>query len=228
VVPRTRWILTLVLFAGCFAEPPKVDPVNEAVDMCSMCTSAKCKGHYDACNMDSTCVDCIAAPLSPTCLSHPKFRALAFCSCQECSSDCGYVCPGPEDGCSDCHVESPCGAQNMACAADMMCFPCIQDPYVEGCQGLTDYQTLATCQCDYCGARCVWQCDDAAANCAGCLLGPCADAMNACQADEACQSCFENSATPGCEANALLTELATCSCMNCAATELCGPLFDCG
>jgi hypothetical protein len=49
--------------------------------------------------------------------------------------------------------------------------------------------------------------------------------MTACQADEACQACFENNATPGCDTNELLMELATCSCGNC--TQQCGPLFEC-
>ncbi len=224
---RALAFLALVLLSSCFSEPTKLDPVRDAIQTCRACQVNSCQSYYDACVGDPDCDACIDAPISLGCLTQLAFRSLAFCSCDNCANECGYVCPGPPGTCRDCALASPCQDERNAClsATDVQCKPCVEDPFAEGCQELPLYQELDACICGACGTNCVWECEDASGTCAACLTGPCGMAFSTCMGDDECAACFENNATPGCDENMAFAALGECSCAMCTAE--CGPLFTC-
>lgn len=176
---------------------------------------------------DPECNACIDAPINLGCLGPMAlaFRGLAYCSCDQCANECGYMCPGGPRECSECRFDAPCQMQQSDCTNDASCLMCLQDPFDDGCQTGMTAQALDACVCDSCGPRCIWQCDEAVGECTGCLLGAdCAMVFGACMGDPDCSACFSNGALEGCDENPMLDMVARCVCDNCPE---CGPLFPC-
>jgi hypothetical protein len=217
----------LLLLASCFSDPPKVEPTDDPITTCRECEQAMCTSYYQACMADPECNACIDAPINLGCLGPMAlaFRGLAYCSCDQCANECGYMCPGGPRECSECRFAAPCEAQQTECTNDSSCLMCLQDPFDDGCQESMTAQALDACVCEACGPRCLWQCDAAVGECTGCLLGEqCAMVFGACMGDDECSACFANNALAGCDENAMLDAVAQCVCESCPE---CGPLFPC-
>jgi hypothetical protein len=111
------------------------------------------------------------------------------------------------------------------CTQDAACFPCLDDPYDEGCADSDLFQSFRDCACGACAQPCVWTCEDAFPDCATCAAGACSEEYAACLGDQACKACTENPLGPGCEENPLAMAAQACVCAAC--DPVCGILFAC-
>ena len=211
-----------VLVAGCLADPKPVDPVAD----CTACASDRCTTYHDACMADPDCSDCFERPKSLECLAHPMFQAAASCSCEECASECSYMCPGGQGACDSCS-NLACNAEGNACLADVACAPCLDDPFRPGCDADPLYMAAEACGCASCGQECIWTCPAAGNTCAACISMSCSAEFDTCLTDASCMDCFENPSREGCTDHANYTALISCMCTPTACEDVCDVLF-CG
>ncbi|HET6584169.1 MAG TPA: hypothetical protein VFG69_11990 [Nannocystaceae bacterium] len=219
---RKGLVGVLASLVGCFSDPEPAPP--DPVEVCTTCAADSCKKHYDACAADPDCASCFAAPKSLECLANTLFQPAANCSCDECASECSYLCPGGQGACDSCST-SNCSTEGSACLADVDCAPCLDDPFLPGCDANPLYMASATCSCESCGQECVWLCPSAGNTCAGCISTSCSPEFTACISDVACNDCFENPSTDGCDVNATYMALTDCLCPATACADVCGILF---
>jgi hypothetical protein len=239
VLPRAS-LLFGVLAAACFSEAPQ-DPTtsgsetgqptttadttagDDPVAACRECQATQCEGYTQSCMGTADCSICVEEPFDLACLTNDAFRPLAFCSCEGCGPECGYMCPGGGNACESCVMDN-C---SLGGCTTSDCLLCLQDPYGEGCATNEAFQAVQTCACEQCEAPCLWQCESAVDTCSACLTpgGDCAAAFGNCLGDPECDACFANPSNPGCGENMLFAALGVCVCGNCSSE--CGLLFGC-
>lgn len=250
MLPRVILLLG-VLAVGCFSEAP-MDPSpttsgNETgqptttttpttsadttagidpVPACRECQAVQCEGYEQACMDTVNCNVCTDQPFGLPCLMDPAFRPLAYCSCDGCAEECGYMCPGGGVACQTCFMDE-CQNEMQACTVASGCTLCLIDPYRDGCAENAEFMAAQACACERCEAPCLWQCPGAITTCSTCFMGgACGPAFNNCIGDVDCDACFANPTRPGCETNMLYEAVGDCVCANCP--NECGLLFECG
>jgi hypothetical protein len=247
VLPRAILLLG-ALAAACFSEAPQdatastgsateqptTAPTTTAdttadttagdpSEACRACQATQCEGYTQACMDTADCNICTEQPFDLSCLTSDAFRPLAFCSCDRCAEDCGYVCPGDGGACQSCFTDN-CALGE--CTVGNGCLPCLQDPYGEGCAENPAFQAIQTCACEQCEAPCLWMCEGAVDTCSMCLAGEtCGGTFNSCLQDTECDACFANPSRPGCDTNMLYLAVGVCVCNSCP--DECGLLFGC-
>lgn len=220
---RRRLCGLLLALGGCFETEAPAEP--EPVDVCRECAAMKCAQYHDPCAADGECNDCFGAAKNLECLANTLFHPAANCACEECASECGYMCPGGEGACDACSIES-CSTEGNACIGDPTCAPCLVDPFRPECASNPNYMAADVCACTNCGQECIWTCPEAGNTCASCVSMACGAAFGDCLQLELCASCFENPSGDGCDANPEYLMLHDCLCASCP--EVCGVLFECG
>ncbi len=75
----------------CSATPPPRDAGGGVSPACQQCAFAECPEQASACSSDPACLQCVLAP-NATCLSNPRFGAVAECACGACAEACGPLC----------------------------------------------------------------------------------------------------------------------------------------
>jgi hypothetical protein len=245
VLPRAILLLG-VLAVACFSEAPQdatastgsateqptTAPTSadttageDPIAACRACQATQCEGYAQNCMDTLNCNVCVEQPFDLACLMNDAFRPLAFCSCEKCEEECGYMCPGGGGACQSCSTDS-CMAQLAACDIPSGCTLCLQDPYADGCAENPQFMAMEACACSQCEAPCLWQCEGAVATCATCFMGgACSPAFQNCLEDVDCDACFANPSNPGCDTNMLYQALGVCVCGNCPGE--CGLLFGC-
>jgi hypothetical protein len=200
------------------------DTGDTGEETCDECQDAWCNAYAEACLADPTCAACLDTPYSTGCANHDDFRKLAACSCSQCASSCGFLCPAGQGACQACGV-TECLDESSTCAGDSSCGPCLEDPNSAGCDTNPDFDAFLGCACGVCGQQCLWQCPDAYGTCAQCALAQCGAQYAACLMDEVCAACSENPLAEGCMQNELSQATVECVCANCDGD--CGILFQC-
>lgn len=84
----TSWAWTS---GQCQSSPPPRDAGGPISPACQSCAFSTCPDQANACSAEPACLQCVVSPNS-SCLSNPRFAAIAECACGGCAEACGSLC----------------------------------------------------------------------------------------------------------------------------------------